>query len=313
MTTPDEPAGQPAVNGDQAAGWDRLDAPADPFANAVHEAPLGAREATGDQRMLTTLAHARTAAQHIETATRRDDAARLRDLTADVRDQIAAARDDAATAHDRDDAAHEQLLAASTTLDEVLLSLRHLRSAAATARRQAAQERAAAAADRRAAAADRANAESDRCFGGLDELTGVFRRGAGQLALMHEIDRARRTGRRFAFAVLDVDDLKLVNDRDGHAAGDALLYDVATAIVQTLRSYDVTVRWGGDEFVCGMSDVSLDVAIERTTAIQRLLGERIPAASVSAGHAELLPDDTLDSVIVRADKDLYLAKGRRRS
>jgi len=101
--------------------------------------------------------------------------------------------------------------------------------------------------------------------------------------------------------------------RASEAAGDALLYDVATAIVQTLRSYDVTVRWGGDEFVCALSDVSLDIAIERTGEIQRLLGERTPVASISAGHAELLPTDTLDSVIARADAKLYLAKRRRRS
>ncbi|HEV7773680.1 MAG TPA: GGDEF domain-containing protein [Conexibacter sp.] len=311
MTTPDEAGTRRATNGD--GPWDQPDAPADPFADDPREAPPRASEAAGDERMLTTLAHARTAAQRIETATRRDGAARMRDLTADVRDQIAAARDDAATARDKEDQAHELLLAASATLDEALLSLRHLRNAAAIARRQAAEARAAAAADRRAAAADRANAQSDRRFGGLDELTGVFRRGAGQLALMHEIDRARRLRRRFAFAVLDVDDLKLVNDHDGHAAGDALLFDVATAIVQTLRSYDVTVRWGGDEFVCAMSDVSLDIAIERTGEIQRLLGERVPAASISAGHAELLPTDTLDSVIAWADAKLYLAKRRRRS
>jgi hypothetical protein len=50
--------------------------------------------------------------------------------------------------------------------------------------------------------------------------------------------------------------------------------------------------------------VSLDVAIERTTEVQRLLGERVPAASIGAGHAELRPTDTLDSVIARADAEL---------
>lgn len=306
MTTPDDPEVQRATDGERpATSWDRGDLPADPFANDA--------EAADQERELRSMAYARTAAQRIESATRRDGAARMRDLTADVRDQISAARDAAATARDRDDEAHERQVAASTTLDEALLSLRHLRNAAATARRDAADEREAAVADRRAAAADRANAASDRRFGGLDELTGVFRRGAGQLALIHEIDRARRLGRRFAFTVLDVDELKAVNDRDGHAAGDALLHDVAETIVATLRSYDVTVRWGGDEFVCAMSDVSVEVAIERTAEIQHRLGERVPVASVSAGHAELLPTDTLDSVVARADAELYRAKRRRGS
>jgi len=51
-----------------------------------------------------------------------------------------------------------------------------------------------------------------------------------------------------------------INDNQGHAAGDALLRDVPTAITSTLRSYDVTVRWGGDEFVCALSDVTLEPA-----------------------------------------------------
>ena len=60
--------------------------------------------------------------------------------------------------------------------------------------------------------------------------------------------------------MIDVDALKDVNDVQGHAAGDALLRDVPTAITSAVRSYDVTVRWGGDEFVCSLYDVSLEVA-----------------------------------------------------
>jgi diguanylate cyclase (GGDEF)-like protein len=302
---------QHASDRDQAAAdWERTHAPADPAAIEAHESSrLERHEATRD-RELTAAGRARATAQRIETATHRDDIARLRDLTAEARDRLARARDDAAAARDRDAEVREQRAAESGTIDDAMLVLQQVRRAAAEARQRAADERAAAAADRRAAADDREHAASDRRLGGLDELTGVFRRGVGELALKHEIDRARRLGRRFVLAVLDVDELKDVNDRAGHAAGDALLRDVAIAITSTLRSYDITVRWGGDEFVCAMSDVTLELAAERIAEIQRTLDARSPAASISAGQAALRDDDTLDTVIARADAELYLAKRR---
>ena len=172
-------------------------------------------------------------------------------------------------------------------------------------------ERDAAENDRAAAASDREHAAADRSYASLDELTGVFRRGAGELALSHEIDRARRSGRSLVLAVIDVDDLKALNDSRGHAAGDALLRDVPTAIISALRSYDVTVRWGGDEFVCGLSDVTMDEAAERIEEIHRSLGTRRPPASISVGLAELGTGDTLESLIARADVNLYRAKTNR--
>lgn len=302
---------QHASDRDQAAAdWERTHAPADRVAIDTHEASRLEREKGSREREITAVGRARATAQRIETATHRDEIARLRDLTAEARDRIAQARDDAAAARDRAAETREQRAAESGTVDDAMLALQQVRRATAGARQRAADERAAAAADRRAAADDREHAASDRRLGGLDELTGVFRRGMGELALVHEIARARRLGRRFVVAVLDVDELKDVNDRAGHAAGDALLRDVAIAITSTLRSYDITVRWGGDEFVCAMSDVTLDVAAERIAEIQRALNARSPAASISAGQARLRDDDTVDSVIARADAELYLAKGR---
>ena len=112
-------------------------------------------------------------------------------------------------------------------------------------------------------------------------------------------------------AMIDVDALKAVNDEHGHAEGDALLRDVVTAITSTTRSYDVTMRWGGDEFVCALSDVTLDVAAKRTGGIRHALDELRSGASLTTGLAELHADDSLESLIARADADLYQAKGKR--
>ncbi len=93
--------------------------------------------------------------------------------------------------------------------------------------------------------------------------------------------------------LVDVDDLKAANDRHGHAAGDALLREVAMAITSAMRAYDVAVRWGGDEFVCALSDMTLDVAAERVAIIRRTLDERRSGASVSVGLTETDGHDPL--------------------
>jgi len=130
------------------------------------------------------------------------------------------------------------------------------------------------------------------------------------MALTREIERSRRSGRSLVLALIDVDGLKSVNDHQGHAEGDALLLDVATAVISTMRSYDVTVRWGGDEFVCALSETTLEVATRRVAEIQDALDARRPGASISAGLAELA-DDTLASLIARADSALYDVKSER--
>jgi diguanylate cyclase (GGDEF)-like protein len=171
----------------------------------------------------------------------------------------------------------------------------------------------AAAHDRAAASADRRQAARDRQAAGLDELTGVLRRGAGEQALLREIERAHRSGRPLTVAVLDVDALKAVNDRHGHAAGDALLRDVATAVSATMRAYDLAIRWGGDEFVCALSDATIEVAADRVADVRRALAARQPGAAVSVGIAAFEDADSLESVVARADADLYRAKARRQA
>jgi diguanylate cyclase (GGDEF)-like protein len=185
-------------------------------------------------------------------------------------------------------------------MDDALVMLRTLRVADASMRQQSALERMAAASDREAAAADRERAAADRHAARLDALTGVLRRETGEVALAHEIDRSRRSGRSLVIAVIDIDALKAVNDNEGRADDDALLRDVPAAITLKLRSYDVTVRWSGDEFICAMSDLTLEAASDRAAELQRALEAGRPGTSISVGLAELRDDDTLESLIARA-------------
>ncbi|MHB8489057.1 MAG: GGDEF domain-containing protein [Candidatus Dormibacteria bacterium] len=138
-----------------------------------------------------------------------------------------------------------------------------------------------------------------------DDLTGALRRSAGLAALQREIDRFRRVGGKgIAVVFLDVDGLKHVNDTQGHPAGDRVLVEVVAAIRKRVRSYDLVVRYGGDEFVCALVDVAPEDA-ERTLAdIRRQYAART-GHSVSVGMTTVSDADTAESVISRADAALY--------
>jgi len=207
----------------------------------------------------------------------RDLAADDRDAAADLRDEAADRRDEAAD--DRDTAAGR-------------------RDTAADGRDSAADDRDTAADDRDTAAGDRDNAAD------TDELTGALRRRRGFPALQHEMDRCQREGSNLVIAFLDVDAMKQVNDTRGHQAGDQLLRQVAEGLRASLRSYDVLMRFGGDEFVYSVAGAELNEAATRFAEMRASLA-LIEGDSVSAGFAELRPGDTLDTLIGRADADLY--------
>lgn len=229
-----------------------------------------------------------------------------------LRDLSAAARDRAAELRDRAVAMAERMDGGPDPAGEAA------REQAAQVRARAAADRARAAADRQHAAADRAAAAKDReqgraqlRYSQLDGLTGAYGRALGMVALEHEINRARHSTAPLVLAFLDVDGLKQVNDRRGHAAGDALLRGVVDAIGTHLRSYDPIVRIGGDEFICALADCTLDEARLRVKKIRATLEQTHPDASISAGFGQLRTEDTLEQLIGRGDAALYEAKSDR--
>ena len=112
---------------------------------------------------------------------------------------------------------------------------------------------------------------------------------------------------------VDVDHLKLINDAHGHAHGDHVLHEVGSALRQGLRSYDVLVRYGGDEFVCALVGAELATAEMRFGDIARTLAGAIPGTSVSVGYVELQDGETLDKAIDRADRDMYVRRSAART
>ncbi len=123
--------------------------------------------------------------------------------------------------------------------------------------------------------------------------------------------RCRRSNTSLVIGFVDVDGLKAVNTPAGHQAGDQLLKDVATGLRAVLRSYDVVVRFGGDEFVFSLAGAGLAAAAARFEKMLASLA-RLNGDSVSAGFGELAPAETLETLIERADKDLYQRRGAAR-
>jgi len=156
----------------------------------------------------------------------------------------------------------------------------------------------------------------------LDDHTGLFNSRHMKRQLEMEVVRATRFGHPVSLIFFDLDHFKKVNDTHGHQAGSQVLHEVGKLLLKTLRSTDVAVRYGGDEFVILMPETSKDQAI---AAARRIGGEiaRQPfladkpygplLITASLGVASF-PDDARDpeSLLRRADEAMYRVKAARR-
>lgn len=154
-----------------------------------------------------------------------------------------------------------------------------------------------------------------------DGLTGLLNHSHLKDQLENEIVRAQRQGRPLAYAMIDVDHFKQVNDTWGHAMGDRVLRGLAQLLRQRLRRTDVAGRYGGEEFGLILTDVDAAVALSLLDDIRgdfgelRLAGDEGDVSiTFSAGIAEFPRHGTADSLIAAADAALYVAKkaGRNR-
>jgi diguanylate cyclase (GGDEF)-like protein len=287
---------QHAADDDLAAGGDAV----------THHRSALARERSGRDRDAVAMVRAESAATRLETAAERDRAAELRDRGAEGRDALARLHD----LEDNGEASRE----------DILLRAERDRARAAADRAKAADDRARAAADRAEAARERAEALRDRSksadslkLATTDELTGAFTRRFGLEEVSRELERAHRTGAGLVLAFVDVDGLKVVNDSQGHLAGDALLRLLGETLRANVRPYDVIVRYGGDELLCAMPNLSAREARARFEKIAAALTASDADHSVTFGLAEAEPADSLQELIARADADLLEARHSRTS
>ena len=155
-----------------------------------------------------------------------------------------------------------------------------------------------------------------------DSLTGVFNRHFMQITLDKELSRTSRRQASCAIVMLDVDHFKRLNDRFGHASGDRVLQRLAEQLKNSVRTEDTVCRYGGEEFVIILPDISLENAMAKAEALRRAVSG-LSVEEVSGSGVELTismgvamcPRDGRDweALLRTADRALYSAKHRGRN
>ncbi len=150
----------------------------------------------------------------------------------------------------------------------------------------------------------------------IDPLTGLFNRGFFFAALEREIARSARSGRGFCLLMMDLDELKTINDRLGHFHGDRVLRAVGEVVTAGVRRIDTAARYGGDEYVVLLPETDPTGAFVLAEKI-RLgvhemtleLPDEAPQPSLSIGVVSY-PDDgnTADELMISADGAMYRSK-----
>jgi diguanylate cyclase (GGDEF)-like protein len=151
-----------------------------------------------------------------------------------------------------------------------------------------------------------------------DLLCGVLNRRGIEQKLDTELKRSGRAGQNLAIALIDIDHFKAINDHAGHAAGDAALRDLVSAISDRLRPHDLLGRFGGDEFLLILPHTSSSEAFTVSSRIEQSVrelsipGEAIPL-TISIGLTQAATGEIAGPLLARADKALYNAKNAGRN
>jgi two-component system, cell cycle response regulator len=148
----------------------------------------------------------------------------------------------------------------------------------------------------------------------IDPLTGLHNRRFGEERLEEEIDRAEKSGDPLALMIIDLDHFKEINDQFGHAAGDAALKEFSRRLRRAVRSCDVPVRIGGDEFLLILPDCPRDkanVILSRLGSPEVMVNSQKLAIRYSVGRAQHQVADTIKTMLKRADEGLYAQKRAR--
>ncbi len=149
-----------------------------------------------------------------------------------------------------------------------------------------------------------------------DALTGISNRRYFLLQAEQEMRRAKRFARDMSVMMIDLDHFKPINDRLGHAAGDAVLAGVVKASLESLRQSDTMGRLGGEEFAVILPETGLSAAMDVANRLRAHIAERPICAvntavtcAVSIGVAQMNPNDnSIDDLLHRADDAMYRAK-----
>ncbi len=153
----------------------------------------------------------------------------------------------------------------------------------------------------------------------VDPLTETLNRRGFERELGRSLAYVKRYRANAALVYLDLDEFKPVNDRHGHAAGDAVLKAISAALLREVRASDIVARIGGDEFVVLLWNMTDSDALDKAAALERAVyatpvrwGASTMVVGASAGVAFVGPLDTPAEVLARADAAMYARKTERR-
>lgn len=145
-----------------------------------------------------------------------------------------------------------------------------------------------------------------------DVLTGMGNRRAANKEIESYVNRSNISHEQFSLAILDIDFFKRVNDTFGHQAGDDVLFHVSQIIKRALRPSDRVYRWGGEEFLLALPNTSDQFAAAVCQRVRKSINEYEHAlagpVTASIGVTTLRETDSIDSLVQRADENLYYAK-----
>jgi diguanylate cyclase (GGDEF)-like protein/PAS domain S-box-containing protein len=175
--------------------------------------------------------------------------------------------------------------------------------------------------DNRASLEDRARIAELERLSMLDPVTGISNRRHAESYLDARLAELQRYSWSFGLVYFDIDHFKKVNDTWGHEVGDQVLRMVARTAGNSLRSTDVVSRWGGEEFTGAIQRVEAPELLNIAETMRLLVegsalrnGDGFVSVTVSCGCTIARPDDTIESLVARADRLMYASKeaGRNR-
>lgn len=150
-----------------------------------------------------------------------------------------------------------------------------------------------------------------------DKLTGLYNRKKFDEVMVEELEKSKRYNHSFGIIMIDIDYFKNINDTYGHNAGDKVLVEMAEILNKYTRASDISVRWGGEEFIVICLEVNKKTIVSLAENIRQKVEEthffKIDKVTISVGATISREDDDIDSMIKRADEALYIVKNDERN